>query len=215
MVKTLKLTLAGVALAVAGSAASASTLTLTGVSGDIYQQSKDSPCIISGQNCPQQPSTFDYTLYSNEGNITTTTQSSPKYTVGQLLSMFTNGFSVGLDINQAGKDAQTLDYFRMKVDGTVVDSYTGSAGNVPAIHQGAGWADYVISGFTSLVGLPLSSIVAFDMKLSGMNDGAESFFLIANAPVSAVPLPGAALLLASGLGGLAALRRRREEPELA
>ncbi len=142
----------------------------------------------------------------------TTAQTSPNYTVGDLLSRFVNGFFVGLDVNQAGNQVQTLDYFHMLVDNTVVDSYTGTSGNIPFTHQGAGWADYVISGFTSLADLSLASIVSFDMKLSGMSDGAESFFLVANQapPVSTVPLPGAALLLASGLGGMAALRRRRK-----
>lgn len=212
MLKTLKRTALCAALMVAGVAANAATLSLTGVLEDIYQQSKDSPCIIAGQNCPGQPGDFAYTLYPNGGNIVTTAQASPGYTVGDLLARFVNGFSVGLDVNQAGSNVQTLDYFHMRIGGTIVDSYTGAPGNIPATHQGAGWADYLISGFTSLVGLPLTAVVAFDMKLSGMSDGAESFFLVANSapPVSAVPLPGAALLLASGLGGLAALRRRRK-----
>lgn len=212
MVRTLKRTVLGAALMAVGMVANATSLSLTGVTEKIYQQSKDSPCIIAGQNCPGQPGDFSYTLYPNGGNIVTTEQRSPDYTVEKLLSMFENGFSVGLDINQAGEDVQTLDYFHMYIDKAVVDTYTGSVGNVPANQQGAGWADYLITGFTSLKGLPLASIVAFDMKLSGMSDGAESFFLVANSapPVSTVPLPGAALLLASGLGGLAALRRRRK-----
>ena len=111
MIKTLKKTSLSVALMALGSVASAATLDLTGVSGQIYQQSSDSPCIIAGQNCPGQPADFGYTLYPNGGNIVTTAQTSPDYTVGKLLSMFQNGFSVGLDINQAGKDPQTLDYF--------------------------------------------------------------------------------------------------------
>lgn len=211
MYNTLKIALAGAALAFTGSTAMAATLTLESATAHTYQHSGNSPCIISGQNCPQQPSGFDYTEYHNTGGMGGTTQASPDYMVSTLLGMFVNGFSVGVDINDTGTP-QTLDYFAMLVDGMVVDSYTGSADNVPALANGNGYADYLLRGFTSLANYGADSLVSFQMRMSGMNDGPESFFLVANGeppPPAPIPLPATGLLLLAGVGGLAAARRRK------
>lgn len=188
---------------------SAETLSLTAAPDKTYKHTENSPCIISGQSCNKQPDGFDFTKYAN-GGVTTVTESSPTYTVGWLLNMFASGFSVGIDINEAkGKGAQTLDFFYMLVNGTIVDRYDGSKENVPTTANGEGFADYLLTGFTDLNGYASDATVQFKLKLSGMNDGPESFFLVANPAVSAVPLPASALFMMTGLGGMA-LRRRRQ-----
>ena len=187
---------------------SAETLSLTVAPDKTYQHTGNSPCIISGQNCNKQPDEFKYTEYKNTGGTNTVEASSPTYFVGQLLDMFASGFSVGIDINQSNK-AQTLDFFYMLVNGTIVDSYKGSKGNVPVINNGDGWADYLLTGFTDLSKYQSDATVQFKLKLSDLNAGAESFFLVLNPAVSAVPLPASALFMMTGLGGMA-LRRRRQ-----
>lgn len=187
---------------------SAETLSLTVAPDKTYQHTGNSPCIISGQNCNKQPDGFKYTEYKNTGDTKTVEASSPTYFVGQLLDMFASGFSVGIDINQSNK-AQTLDFFYMLVNGAIVDSYEGSKGNVPAINNGDGWADYLLTGFTDLSKYQSDATVQFKLKLIDLNAGAESFFLVLNPAVSAVPLPASALFMMTGLGGMA-LRRRRQ-----
>jgi hypothetical protein len=187
------------------SAASATTvtpLTLEVTPDGIGTHPGDSPCIISGTNCPGQTG-LAYTGYKNTGNTTSINKNSPTYTVSQISGVVGTQFSVGLDVNQA-KKAQTLDYFAMSVNGVVLYEYNGSAGNVPKVNNGTGHADYLLTGF-DLTGFAPGDSVIFTAKMSGLNAGAEQFFLVP----AQIPVPAAGILLIGALGSLVWLGRRK------
>jgi hypothetical protein len=170
--------------------AAASTVTLGGVTWDTTNsgtlalggvvpagnQPQNAPCVICGENQPQQPANFGYNDYQNGGNLTSATAFSdqgnggrntlanntvgsvnPGYQVGAgspfLLFLLANadlglGFSIGVDVNDNG-NAQTLNafYFLDITTHTVLASFTGgTTGNIPSVHNGTGFPDYSITG---------------------------------------------------------------------
>jgi hypothetical protein len=199
-------------------------------------QPKDSPCIICGTNQPQQ-TTFGYNNFAATGNQTDLIFFSSG-TVGETLAQDTLAatnysgafltnfllaagdldltFNIGVDMNDTG-DAQTLEsfFFLNLTTNTVLASYSPGPGGtlLPSIHNGTGYADYLLTGLT-LNGIAPTDQVAFYARISGANDGPDSFFL--NANVSAVPLPAGVWLFGSAIAGLGALkiRRRRRDNSL-
>jgi hypothetical protein len=193
-------------------------------------QPKDAPCLICGGNQPQQPATFGYNDFGNTGNKTdlaffssgifkdtlaSDTISGTNYS-GAFLSnyLLSKGdldltFSVGVDMNDTNK-AQTLEsfFFLNLTQQTVLASYSPGPGGtlLPSIHNGTGYADYLLTGLT-LQGIAPGDQLAFYSRISGANDGPDSFFLQAN--VSPVPLPAALPLFGTAVGGLLLLKRRR------
>jgi opacity protein-like surface antigen len=203
-------------------------------------QPQNAPCIICGENQPQQPAGFGYNDYSNAGNLTSISAFSDQgnggrnfladntfatgYTIGAgsplLTFLLANGatpgslgFSIGVDINDTGT-AQTLNsfYFLDLTTHTVLAAYTGgTTGNVPDINNGTGFPDYTISGLT-LNGVSVGDTVLFVARMSGLNDGPDSFF-IEPGPTAAVPGPvvGAGIpgLIAAGMFMVGLARRRK------
>ena len=206
------------ALLMSVSMASAATLDLVSAPDGIGTHPEDTPCIISAINCPGQngANDLDYTNYVAKGSDTTQDQNSPLYTVGEIFAIVGNMFSVGVDVNDTTV-AQTLESFTMFVDGVARFVYTGFTDNVPNSNNGTGFADYLLTGF-DLSAFSSSSTVQFNMKMSGLNDGPEQFFLVDAGdappppppPPPPIPIPAAGVLLLSALGGMGLYGRRKK-----
>jgi hypothetical protein len=131
------------------------------------------------------------------------------------------GFSIGIDVNDTNQ-AQILNsfFFLNLTTHTVLASYVCTVNcTVPSAHNGTGFPDYTLSGFSLNRGdIHVGDEIIFAAHMTGLNDGPDSFFL---EPAVAVPGPivGAGLpgLLAGCLGlfGLNKARRRRRFGDVA
>jgi hypothetical protein len=199
------------------------------------------PCIICGANQPQQPTGFGYNLFGNTGNADTVaffstsvvpTQGgsglaidqyggdSTGYAIGDgsifrqlLIDSLT--FSIGIDVNDTNV-AQTLEsfWFLNYTTKTVLAVYSPNPfdGTVlPDINNGTGFPDWTLTGLT-LAGINQGDLVGFFARVTGANDGPDSFFIqpgqfAVPGPALGAGLPALVGLL--GLFGLNRLRRRR------
>jgi hypothetical protein len=210
---------------------STSTLTLSPVVPG-GNQPTNNPCLICGTNQPAQPTGFGYNNFDATGNVSEYLMFSTA-TVGGSLAQDTLGtgysvgsgaflaylggnttFSVGIDVNQTNV-AQTLEsfYFLNLTDRTVLASYSPGPGGtpLPAPNNGTGYPDYLLTGFDINRGdISLGDEIIFFARWSGANDGAESFFLVANPTIAAVPEPGTWILLLSGFAGIGFMAYRRK-----
>jgi len=196
-------------------------------------------CVICGDNQPQQQTDFGYTNFKNTGSADSLIYFSTNVSGGGNAGFDTVGtpydgsflraylanngdpnltFSIGIDVNDTGQ-AQTLEAFALLnlTQHTVLAQYSllqpGGA-LIPSQNNGTGFPDYTLSGFDINIGtdIQLGDQLIFYARISGANDGPDSFFLIPQAvpgPVVGAGVPG---LLAGcfGLWGLARRRRARQ-----
>ena len=199
-------------------------------------QPQNIQCVICGDNQPQQSSTFGYTNFKNSGNLSDAIFFSTNVSGGANPGVDTVGlpydgsflraylaangdpnltFSIGIDVNDTGTP-QTLEAFALLnlTTHTVLAAFSPGPGGtaIPSINNGTGFPDYTLSGFDINIGsdIQLGDQLIFYARISGANDGPDSFFLVPQAvpgPVVGAGIPG--LVIACGaLWGFA--RRRRQ-----
>ena len=168
-------------------------------------QPLNTPCIICGDNQPQQQADFGYTNFHNSGNLSDAIFFSTNVpggadpgvdTVGigydgSFLRAFllANGdpnlqFSIGIDVNDTGTP-QTLEAFALLnlTQHTVLAQYSllqPGGTLIPSQNNGTGFPDYTLSGFDINLGtdIQLGDQLIFYARISGANDGPDSFFLV-------------------------------------
>jgi len=190
--------------------AHASTITVSDVTVlHQYQQTTNSPCVFDNSSC-NQPAGFPAALLPVASSYN---QDSLTYTVGQIRGIVGDSFFVGMDVNQTSTN-QTLSLFSMSIGGVLTDStniLTVGGMEVPPTvggGNGNGYADYILTGFTSLAGLNANTTVTFHVTMPLVNDGREQFFLLSNGGLTPTPEPISVALTGSGLLGLLFLRKR-------
>lgn len=196
------------------------------------------PCIICANNQPQQPAGFGYNQFGNNGNgfptvaFFSTAVVPPGPGSGLLIDQFNGAtgysigagspflqallgnlnFSIGLDVNQDTNN-QTLEsfWFLNLTTHTVLAAFSPEPGGVevPPTNNGTGFPDYTINGLT-LDGISPGDQIMFFARITGANDGPDSFFLIASPAAVPTPIVGAGIPgVLTALGGMYVLARRR------
>lgn len=199
------LALAAFLLTYVGAANAVSLLTLEAPSTFITQQTAQNPCIFGDPSCTN-PAGFGFTLFPSGGAVTSYDESSPLYTVQQILDIVNSTtFSVGIDINTAGGHApEILEFFSLEINGVEEFVFTGPA-VLQAVNNGTGYSDSRLLGF-DLGAFNPADQAQFFIKIEGATDGRENAFLISEGATE-IPEPGTVMLLGASLLG-AALRRR-------
>jgi hypothetical protein len=203
-------------------------------------QPQNIQCVICGDNQPQQQADFGYTDFKNSGNISTINMFSTNIAGGanpgdNVIGTPYDGsflrayliakadpnlqFSIGIDINDTN-EAQTLNSFYLLnlTQHTVLSAFRPLGGQlVPDQNNGTGFPDYTLSGFNinfvpaNQDGLHVGDQLLFFARMTNMNDGPDSFFIVPNAvpgPIVGAGIPGV-LAGCLGLVGLGRWRRRR------
>ena len=201
-------------------------------------QPRNIQCVICGDNQPQQAGDFGYTNFKNTGSADSLIYFSTNVSGGGNAGFDTVGtpydgsflraylaangdpnltFSIGIDVNDTGQ-AQTLEAFALLnlTQHTVLAQYSllqpGGA-LIPSQNNGTGFPDYTLSGFDINIGTDIQAgdKLIFYARISGANDGPDSFFIVPQAVPGPVVGAGAPGLLAAclGLWGLARRRRAR------
>jgi hypothetical protein len=191
------------------------------------QQSAITGCIIAGTTCGSQTPGFNYTNFTQGGNIHSYNELSPIYTAQQLVTQ-TGGvaFNVGIDVNVNGNDTETLRLFEVINVGTgaVLYNFVGAAGSNNlggGSNPGNGWADYRLATVNLAgLGLTANSQIQFHAVWDNANAGAESFFVyggtggvVINPNVGGIPEPSTWAMMILGFAGVGFMAYRRSRKD--
>lgn len=200
-------------------------------------------CVICGDNQPQQQADFGYTNFKNSGNISDILFFSTNvsgganpgldtvglgYNVSFLQAyLLANGdgslnFSIGIDVNDTNS-AQTLESFFLLnlTTHTVLSVYSLNpleGALLTNANNGTGFPDYTLTGFNIDLGtdVHIGDQLIFFARMSGANDGPDSFFIQPVAvpgPIAGAGIPGV-IAACTALWGLGTWRRRRRGDSL-
>lgn len=193
---------------------------------NVFQQTSNNPCVIGDPSC-KEPAGMTYNSQSGTpaGQGGTYDLSSPVYTA---LSPFTvptsysgnnipTSFTIGVDENiSTGAGAEQLVFFKTWICSSLLasscttlstaNSYIpGSPTDVPNEHNGNGFSDFILTGFSLTNGVHY----LFEAEVMNDTDGMEEFFIIPAGSPAFTPEPGTLMLFGSGLLGIAGLVRRK------
>jgi hypothetical protein len=85
------------------------------------------------------------------------------------------------------------------------NTYTGAPTAIPNQHNGNGFSDILLTGFSLVSG----SYYVFEAVISNDSDGMEEFFIIPSGSPAVTPEPASILMLGTTLIGIGAITRRR------
>jgi PEP-CTERM motif len=209
-----------------------------GVLAVAVPQSASEPCIICATQQAHNPANFGFNNFISTGqtaggNFFSTNLvggslasgdeiDAVPYTAGQLITALADhvSFGVAIDVNSAEHaPAMTLDLFQLiRVDASnqtlsIIANFTGPFA-MPDIRPGNGKGDYVLTGF-DLSSLNLGDRLIFRAQFSGGTDGGESFYLVAQPQVAAIPEASTWAMMLLGFAGIGlfAMRKRRGKNE--
>ena len=81
---------------------------------------------------------------------------------------------------------------------------------IPSINNGTGYPDYTLTGFNLRAGdIARGDEIIFFARISGANDGPDSFFL--TQQVAAVPEASTWLMMLAGFAGLGFMAYRKKQ----
>ena len=193
-------------------------------------------CIICGDNQPQQQLDFGYTNFKNSGNLSDIIYFSTNVSKGgdpgtdtlgipysgDFLRAYllasgatTFSFNVGIDVNDTNVP-QTLESFYMLnvTQGLVLAAFSPEPGGylLENANNGTGFPDYTLGEFTLALGTPQfneGDQIIFFARMSGANDGPDSFFLNPGVQ-AAVPEPASWALMLLGFAGVGFMAYRKQ-----
>lgn len=195
-------------------------------------QPQNIQCVICGANQPQQDPLFGYTNFGNAGNLVESRFFSTNVSGGgnagldvvglpydlAFLQNFVGAtltFSIGIDVNDSNS-AQTLNsFFLLNLTTHKVLAAFTTPTEIPSVNNGTGFPDYTLSGFDLTIGTDIHAgdKLLFFERMTNLNDGPDSFFIVPNqvavpGPIAGAGIPG--LIGALSLWGFAWRRRLRE-----